>query len=101
MLPPRPSRELNYLEIGTSTYNTISHAVFRLPDGTWSACSQSNWDTLSEKFGWCETAGSPKDGEGPQLGMAVDVVPWVLEHLPEGKGKLLKVSIITSEGSGN
>ncbi|CAD7944743.1 unnamed protein product [Amoebophrya sp. A25] len=51
-LPGGCSKVVGFVEIGTSTYNTVSHACFPMPDGKFSDCSLENRENYSWRFPW-------------------------------------------------
>eukprot|EP00392_Amoebophrya_sp_AT5.2_P004518 g4526.t1 len=81
-------REISFIEIGTSNYNTISQAVFPMPDGTWSDCSSRNRKHYGYRFPWMWD-------HNRATGLAIDVIPWVLDELP-AHANLLKHSLALS-----
>ncbi|CAD7941893.1 unnamed protein product [Amoebophrya sp. A120] len=75
--PGSPRRVIHFCEIGTSNYNTISHAVFPLADGSFSSCSTGNYHYYKKWHRWMR---EPAENI---YGLAVDVIPWVLQELPQ------------------
>ena len=70
-----------------------------MPNGQMSECSWNNYQFFAEKHEWCEREARKKI---PNVtGIAADVIPWVLEHLPHGGagGKLIKVGSWRGGGS--
>lgn len=84
----RPTKIVNFMEIGTSTYNTLAQACYKMPDGHLSKCSTwyiKRYSAVGRRFLGSEEA----------TGISVDVVPWVLERLPVHKN-LIKLNCAVS-----